>query len=242
MNDPREDQMRTELIAEIEAEGGDASDLKKGQQVAEEETIAQPGYQPQPQPHADAHANEILDRIEADLELKNSDPVSYFDRRTSQLESAIAHQHQYAQGRAIFDAVQDDEKQVAEEFSDYWDACRHLEQARMRDLERQIPDGAEGDAYAHSFGLPNAAAARQAHLDRDRQLIAHWAISNGKSPAAEYYGLARSRGYQPVAVPKSAMKRTLQAFESGDPDAQDKAWAAFEKASRRAEANARGRR
>ena len=210
------DNMRAELEAEGRLEPRES-------QVAEEHTIAQPQHQEQRQDYEPQQRQGIPDVLE--------DPLGHFHGRTSQVETHLHRQ-------AIFDAIQQDEKAAEAEMSDYWDACAHLENARERELQRLIPDGQQGDMYAHRHGLRNAAEARAAHLSMDRQHVVAWAMQNGVSPAQAYYRLAQQKGYRPTTVPRTLHQQVRQAKGQDF----DKAWDVYSKVSRAADENYKARR
>ena len=211
------DNMRAELEAEGRLEPRES-------QVAEEHTTARPDHGQQDYQQHQQYDSEIPEVL--------SDPLAHFDARSSRLEN-------HAATRQLYDALQADERAAESEMSDYWQACEHLEAHRMRELERQIPDGQQGDLLARSHGFRTAAEARQAHLNRDRQLVVQHAMQTGQSAAAVYYGLAVQRaGYKPTVVPRSLHQQVRQAKGQD----YDKAWDVYAKASRRADENYKARR
>jgi hypothetical protein len=214
-----------QMKAELDAEDGLAPEPPR---MAEEDTIVNP-QPPQPQPRYEPEPLPPVDE----------DPIGHFQGRVTDLEGFAHQQHAQAQGRQFYDLVMRDEAAAEKEVHDYWDACAHLEQSRMRELERLIPDTPEGDMYAQRAGLPNAAAARAAQLNLDRQQVAAWAIQNGRSPAATYYNLATQRGYRSRVDITPSQTRALAQLAIDDPKAFDKAWAVYEKSARRAEQNRR---
>jgi hypothetical protein len=214
------------MKAALDAEDGLAPEPPR---MAEEDTIVSP-QPPQPEPRQDEPAGV------PDI---NENPLGHFDTRMAQLETHAVRQAHGDQHRQMHDLVMRDEAAAAAELHDYWDACAHLEQARVKELERLIPNGPEGDMYAQRAGLPNAAAARAAQLNLDRQQVAVWAIQNGRSPAATYYNLAAQRGYRSKVDITPSQTKALAQLAIDDPKAFDKAWDLYEKSARRAEQNRR---
>jgi hypothetical protein len=216
-------QRYAQMRAELDAEDGLAPEPER---MAEEHTIVSP-QPPQPQPRYEPEPLPPVDE----------DPIGHFNGRVADLEGFAHQQHAQAQGRQFYDLVMRDEAAAEKEVHDYWDACAHLEHARIKELERLIPNGPEGDMYAQRAGLPNAAAARAAQLNLDRQQVAIWAVQNGQSPAAVYYGLAQQRGYRSKVDITPSQTRALAQLAIDDPKAFDKAWDLYEKSARRAEQN-----
>jgi len=213
---------------QLSAEEGREPVVPEGQ-MDEADTIAQPGnyqerqpqYEPEPQ-----YQQQIPHALE--------DPIGHFSARSAQLEAVAGHQLQQSEQQRLLTYVQNAERTADEELrGDYWPAVRHLEAHRVAELEKLIPDGQQGDMYARSHGLPNAAAARAAHLARDQQLVVQHAIANGQSPAEAYYRLAVERaGYRPqVDITRSEVAR-LTELSISDPKAFDSAWARYEKRAR----------
>ncbi|HEY1243350.1 MAG TPA: hypothetical protein VGF29_00830 [Hyphomicrobiaceae bacterium] len=226
MGDFDDDAAKYEAMrAELDAEDGLAPAPPR---MDEADTIVNP-QPPQPQPR---YEPEPLPDV-------TDDPIGHFQGRVTDLEGFAHQQHAQAQGRQMHDLVMRDEAAAEKELHDYWDACAHLEQARAKELEKLIPDTPEGHMYAQRAGLPNAAAARAAQLNLDRQQVAAWAIQNGQSPAAVYYGLAQQRGYRSKVDITPSQTKALAQLAIDDPAAFDKAWAVYEKSARRAEQNRR---
>ena len=211
------DNMRAELEAEGRLEPRES-------QVAEEHTIAQPQHQEQRQDYEPQHTHREF-------------PTCSKTRSATSTAGPARLKH-ICIPAAIFDAIQQDEKAAEAEMSDYWDACAHLENARERELQRLIPDGQQGDMYAHRHGLRNAAEARAAHLSMDRQHVVAWAMQNGVSPAQAYYRLAQQKGYRPTTVPRTLHQQVRQAKGQDF----DKAWDVYSKVSRAADENYKARR
>jgi hypothetical protein len=243
MMDEREERMRAELVAEIESEGGDASDLKRHQQVAEgEQYDAGRHGAPQPQQEID-YAQFLQENQPKPLPPMMDDPVGHFDGRMRQIEGHAGYQAQVDQGRNIRDFVEQSEKAAKEEtYGDYQEAVEFLEKVHVEKINRMFPDGPQADTLAHQYGLQNAEHLRAAIFERDRQSVIHQAITHGVDPAGLYYQHALSYGYRPqVGFTRSQTRRLVEAAEEGG-ETFDKLWNRYAQAERQAEQNRRSRR
>ena len=149
----------------------------------------------------------------------------------------------------FWENVHNSERVARDELGDDYDnGCVHLEQGRIAELERALPDNSQqAHLLAHQYGLPNAAALRLAVLNRDRVAVADHAIRSGIPPSQAYYELAVERGYRPERVfTKSQQKQLSRAIEhavdTGDDFNFEQLWRTYEKASKTEEDWARTRR
>jgi hypothetical protein len=144
------------------------------------------------------------------------DPIGHFQQRIGVMEGALAA---HSVGQQFWTAVDHSEAQAKAEISDYEDAIRHLETNRWNELVRTFPDAA---LRAQGYTDPNQV--RMAMLNQDRIAVARHAMQQGVSPAAFYYDLACSRGYQSTRGPTRDETRQLMHLADRDPATFDKAW------------------
>jgi hypothetical protein len=211
------------------------------------ETPIEPDYAPRP-PQAepyDAREHGVPQppqRQEPPIPDVEEDPIAHYNARLAKIEDHGARHN-------FWDGIRNAEANARNELGeDYDEACQHLEAGRIAELQQQFPDNSrQAHLLAHSYGLPDAAHLRAAILNRDRMVIADHAVRNGIDPAAAYYQFAQERGYRPaVAITKTQRKRLsnaiAQANDTGDYNAFDQLWGAYEKVAKREDELARGRR
>jgi hypothetical protein len=152
---------------------------------------------------------------EAKLPDVQADPIGHFQGRIAQLEEALRYAYQggqqqtqqiqvHLQEQAMWSTVQASEAAIRDPKSgeahkpDYDDACRHLEGARIRQLDRMYPSTSpQVQALAKQAGFPDANQYKLHLLNQDRRAVATHALQTGVSPAQLYYDLALDSGYTP---------------------------------------------
>lgn len=153
----------------------------------------------------------------------NEDPIGFFTHKLAEQERVIEElrngtratteqvQRQQAEHR-FWTVVERSEIEARNQFHDYDEAVKHLEQGRVTELEILLPDEspAAQQAAAQS-GFQSVAELRAHTLDMDRIAVAQQALHMNRSPAALYYELAHKRGYQarqaaPKVTPVQATK------------------------------------
>jgi len=200
------------------------------------ETVRQAEHQPRYQQHDDRQLPSV-----------EEDPIGYFQARLDRMEGRppaaaqprqidvqedpigffsahVGALHQQAGEQRFWNGVEQSEKMARENISDYDDACQHLEQGRMAELERAYPDNATVHRAAQQMGLQNAAALRETLLNRDRIAVAQLAMQQGRSPAELYYEVAQQRGYASKRSMNKRESAALQHLYATDPDKFDAAW------------------
>lgn len=243
MHDIDDDTAKYQALEREMAEADRAEGIDRGgygAQPAEAEAYAEQHGVPQ-QPPAQQDYGERHEPA-AQMPDVDEDPIAHFTGRMQQMEGVVGQQHQADVHRNLRDFVERSERAADDEFrGDYKQAVEHLESAHRAKLERQFPDGHQTDLLAHQYGLPNAAAMRDAMLNRDRATVVSHALQNGRDPASDYYRLAQEYGYRPkVGFSKSQMKNLLAAAEQNSKTFDDE-WEKFAKAERRADEARRSR-
>lgn len=163
------------------------------------------------------------------------DPIAHYNARLDRIEQALQHTfhgtqqqteqiRQHLQEQAMWGAVQASETEIRTPGSpahkaDYDDACKHLEGARIRQLDRMYPDSSpQVQAIARQHGLSTAEYKLQL-LNQDRRSVATHALQQGMSPAQLYYELALDSGYAPKAngkaPPADKGKQQVEALKRG---------------------------
>jgi hypothetical protein len=155
------------------------------------------------------------------------DPIGHFNARIAQLEELLKQSQQGGQlqaqqlqaqlhEQAMWSAVQASEAAIRDPKSgdgykaDYDDACRFLEGARIKQLERMYPSASpQVQAYARQQGYQDANQLKLALLNQDRRSVAIHALQTGISPAELYYNLAIDSGYQPKPNGKGPAQASL---------------------------------
>lgn len=140
------------------------------------------------------------------------DPIGFFQAELAKRDEVIAElqsgtkqtseQMEAArQEQAFWGTVERSEVEIRKTTPDYDDACRHLEEGRMAELQVILPDDSpQAQAYAAQFKL-TPAQLRAHMLNQDRISVAQQALQLGMSPAQLYYGLAKQRGFKAAAKP-----------------------------------------
>jgi hypothetical protein len=148
----------------------------------------------------------------------NEDPIGYFQAKMQGMQNHLT------QDRFV-GVVERSERQAREQWSDYDEACEHLERGRLAELERAYPDAHPKAAQlARHYGFQNPAQLRAALLNRDRVHVAATALQRGQSPAELYYALARQRGWAGKPAINKAEAAHMTRLADENPEAFDKAW------------------
>jgi hypothetical protein len=138
------------------------------------------------------------------------DPIGYFqnelakrDQVIQQLQQgtqqSVQRVQQHQQQEQFWNVVKSSETaaRASPEMADYDDACRHLEGMRVAQLAILYPDNDPNvQAYAARMG-GTPEQLRAYLLDQDRVAVAQTALQFGRSPAVDYYNLAKQHGYAP---------------------------------------------
>lgn len=155
------------------------------------------------------------------------DPIGYFqnelakrDQVIEQLQRGTRQSVQQVQAvqreEQFWNVVKQSEQAVraAPDTADYDDACRHLENARIAALAIMYPDNDPGvQAYAAQHG--GTPAQLRAHLlNQDRIAVAQTALQFGRSPALDYYNLAKQHGYVPKGAAPNGQRKPTQAEQA----------------------------
>jgi hypothetical protein len=197
-------------------------------------------YDPERQP---AQHYEQQHHEPAQIPDQMEDPIAHYDARLQQMEGWNARQREIDTARTLRDfAVQSENAMNDETSGDYMEAIEHLEKAHRAHLASQLPDGPKTDQLAMYQGFSNAAALREAILNRDKEGVVARALQTGQNPAQLYYQHAvQDYGWKPrIGFTRSQTRRLLDAAEEGGKKFDDM-WEKFAKAERRADEARRGR-
>ena len=192
-------------------------------------------YDPQqdgtPQTHHQHQPQQYEPQQHQQLPDVTEDPIGHFSGRFQELESVALGNIDDSARRDFVGNVERSERLIRQEVPDYDEACEHLEQGRIDELNKMFPDGnRQAEILAHQHGFQSAGQMKVALLNRDRVSVADWAVRNGQSPAEVYYRLAGERGYRPKVGITNTQRRALHgAIKTARGGDFDQAWDYYSK-------------